>query len=83
MPQLIQPVQRRDLVRLGEGGEVEDVVDEVVDGAAEGHDGLADVDQLRGAGADGVDAEDVVGVLVDEQLEHAGVVAEQLLSGTA
>ena len=81
MPQLVQPIQRRDLVRLGQRRVVEDVVDEVIDGSIERHDGLADVDQLGGAGADGVHAEDRVIVLVDQELEHAVVVAEQLAAG--
>jgi hypothetical protein len=37
---------------------VEDVVDEVVDRAAVGEDGLPDMDQLRGLLADDVNAEE-------------------------
>ena len=74
-------VEGGDLVALGEGGVVEDGVDEVLDGAAEGHDGLADVDEFCGAFADDVDAEDLAGVAVEDELEAAGGVAADLASG--
>ena len=76
MAQLVQAVQGGHLICLGQRGEVEDVVDEELDGAVEGHYGLADVDEFCGACADGVDAQDGEIFLVDEELEHAGVVAE-------
>jgi hypothetical protein len=40
IPQLIQLVQRRHLVRLGQGREIEDVADEILGRALEHHDGL-------------------------------------------
>src|ERR1700674_1753976 len=56
-PDLVVTVERRDLVALREGRVVEDVVDEVVDRAAEGENGLADVHELRGGRADDVHGE--------------------------
>src|SRR5262249_41514460 len=69
VPQLVEPVEGRDLVALGERRVVEDRVDEVLDGALVGHDGLADVDQFRRAGPDRMDAQERVALLVDQELE--------------
>ena len=55
--QPVRGVERRHLVALGERGIVEDGVEEVVEAAAEAEHRLADVDQLGGAGADDVHAE--------------------------
>ena len=52
---LVVAVQGGNFVALGEGGVVEDGVDEVVQGAAEGQDGLAYVNELSGLGADDVE----------------------------
>jgi len=57
---LVHRVQGDDLVGLGQGRLAEDGVDQVVDGAAAAHDGLADVDEFGGAGA-GVVRRDVTG----------------------
>lgn len=69
---------RGDLVGFGERGEIEHVVDEELGPAPEGHDRLTNVDQLGGVRANGVHAKDRVVVLVDEDLEHAVLVAEEL-----
>jgi len=53
----IQPIHRGDFVRLGERRIVEDRFHEIIDGQSGGHDGLADVDQFRRAGADDMDTE--------------------------
>src|SRR5438876_1046751 len=74
----IQAVQRGHLVGLRERRVVEDVVDEVVDGPAEGEDRLADVHELRGLLADDVDATEPVRGALEEQLQHAGAVADDL-----
>src|SRR5258708_31966635 len=76
--QLVAAVEGGDLVALGEGRVVEHGLDEVVDGALQAHHGLTDMNELGRAGADDVHAEDGLGLLVDEQLEHAALVAEQL-----
>ena len=60
-PDLVVAVQGGDFVALGEGGVVEDGVDEVVKGAAEGQYGLAYVNELCGLGADDVDAQQLPG----------------------
>ncbi len=57
---------------------VEDRVDEVVDRAATAHDGLPDVHEIRCAGAEDVDAEDLAGLGVDDELEHPVAVADDL-----
>ena len=46
MFQLVQTVQRRDLVCLSERRKIENVVDEVIHSTFESHHRLADVDQL-------------------------------------
>src|SRR5438876_991332 len=74
----IQAVQRGHLVGLRERRVVEDVVDEVVDGPAEGEDRLADMHELRGLLADDVDATEPVRGALEEQLQHAGAVADDL-----
>src|SRR6516165_9833461 len=66
-----QPIERRHLVALGQRGIVEYRVDEVVHGSVEGHDGLADVDQLAGALADDVHAQHLAGVAMEYELEAA------------
>src|SRR5215207_7695668 len=73
---LVGGIERRHLVGLGEGGVVEDDGDEEVEAArADGHHRLADVDELGGACADRVDAEYRTVLGIDEQLEHAVLVA--------
>src|SRR5262245_8743721 len=78
--QFIHAIQRRDFVRFRQRREIEDVVDEEIDRALEGHDGLADVDEFGGAGADGVDTEDAAIFLMNEEFQHADLVAQQLPS---
>src|SRR4051812_22557421 len=68
----------RVLVALGERRVVEDHLDEGVDASAEGHDRLPDVHELGGALADAVDAEELAAVSLDEQLDDAVAVADDL-----
>ena len=79
--QAAETVERRGLVALGERRVVEDGVHEVVHRAAERHDRLADVQQLAGALADDVHAEDLARLAVEDQLEAAGGVAANLAAG--
>src|SRR2546423_1102730 len=53
----VDAVQGGDFVALSQRRIVENTFDEVVDAHAAGHDGLANVDQFGGAGADGVDTQ--------------------------
>src|SRR5436190_19763524 len=76
--ELVQRVERRNLVDLGERRVVEDALDEEVDRAAEPHHGLADVDDLRRVRAERVDAEQAVVLRRDEQLHETVGVAEDL-----
>src|SRR5262249_11817833 len=81
LAQLVDRVECGDFVGLGEGGVVEDGVDELVDGAAAGHDRLAEVDEFGGVRAEDVDAEEAAGVGGDEEVEHAVAVADDLAAG--
>ena len=76
--QLVQRVERCDLVRLGERRVVEHRVDEVVDRAAEAHHRLADVHDLGRARAERVHAEQLAVLGRDEQLHEPVAVAEDL-----
>ena len=76
--QAAQAIEGGHLVALGEGGVVEDGVDEVVHRAAQGHHRLADVDQLAGALADNVHAQHLAGVAMEDELEPAGGIAANL-----
>src|SRR5258708_21419946 len=68
------------LVAFGEGWVVEDGVDEVVNGTAQDHDRLADVNQFSCALADDVNAEDLAGVAMENELEAASGIATNLAS---
>src|SRR6185436_15141425 len=76
--ELVQAGQRGDLVALGERRIVEDVIDEVAHRTSERHHGLADVYELGRAFADDVDAQDLPRLLMEEQLEPARGVANDL-----
>src|SRR5215471_14547232 len=71
-------VECRHAIAFGEGGIVEGVLDEEIDFPPESHHGLTDVDQLRGALADGVDAQQTARLLVEEQFKHSDLVPENL-----
>src|SRR4029077_4164721 len=74
-PHLVRHVQRGDLVGLGERWIVEHRVDQVVDGAAAAHHGLADVHHLGGAGTEDVHPEQRATLGRHQHLEHAVGVA--------
>src|SRR5262249_55437843 len=76
--ELVGRVERRHLVAFRERRVVEDGLQEVVEAAVQAEDGLADVNQLRRAAADGVHAEQLPSLAVEEHLEEAAVVAEDL-----
>src|SRR5690349_20702506 len=73
--ELVRGVESRDLVALGQRRVVEDRSEEVIESAAERDHGLSDVNQLRGAAADAVAAEQLAAVLIEQHLEHALFVA--------
>src|SRR5262249_53896446 len=79
--ELVGSVEGGDLVAFGERRVVEDRTQEVVERAAEAEDGLSDVDQLGGAGADRMHAEQAMVLTVEQHLEHAAVVPEDLPAG--
>ena len=76
-----ESVECGDFVGFGEGGVVEDGVDEVGDGAAVAHDGLADVDEFGGVFAHDVYAEECGGGGVEDEFEESGFVAGDGASG--
>ena len=80
-PDAVHRVERGDLVGLGERRVVEDGGDEEVDRRVAAHHGLPDVDEVGGARADHVHAEQAAVVGVDEQLEHAVLVAAHQPAG--
>ena len=67
-----------DFVALGEGGVVEDGFEEVFESTAEDECGLADVDEFGCLRADAMHAEQLAGFAMEEHLEEAAVVAEDL-----
>src|SRR5207245_5754836 len=79
--QLVGGVEGRDLVALGEGRIVEDRLEKIVEPAAQGEDGLADVNQLRGAGPQAVHGEQPPILAMKEHLEEAAPVAKDLAAG--
>ena len=68
-------------IAFGERGVIEDRIDEVIDLAAEGQHGLPDVHQFAGAVADDVDAQQLPRLAVEQQLEQAGCIADNLAAG--
>ena len=77
----VQRRQRRDFVTLRQSRIIENRVDKIIEFAAVGHDGLADVHQLGRAFADHMDAEEFPGLGMKQQLEHADGVADDLAAG--
>ena len=57
LAELVQAVERRRLIAFGQSRIVEDRIDEIVDRTPEDHHRLADVQQLAGAFADDMHAE--------------------------
>src|SRR5215813_4772770 len=78
--QLIQSIQRRDLVGLGERRVVEHRVPEVLDRRASVHNRLSDVNELRRPLADDVNAEQLETPRIKQELQPSGLVAENLPS---
>ena len=71
-------VERGDLVTLCQGRIVENGFQEIVQAAPHRVDALADMDQFRRAGTDGMDPENAPVVTVDVQLQKPGIVAENM-----
>ena len=59
--EFIQPVKRRRFIALRQRRIVEDRIHEIIDGAAENHHRLADVQQFGRAFADDVNAQHLAG----------------------
>src|SRR5262247_1016284 len=76
--QLIQSIQRRDLVGFGERRIVEHGVSEVLDRRARVHNRLSDMNELRRPLADDVDAEQLQTPRIKQELQPPGLVAENL-----
>ena len=78
---MVRGVVRGHLVALRERRVVEHRLEEVVESAAERQHRLADVDQLGRLRAHAVDAEQRARLAVEDHLEEAAVVAEDLPAG--
>src|SRR2546422_7714090 len=76
--QSIDAVEGRRAVTLGEGGVIEDVVDEEVHFSAVSQDCLADVDEFGGTVAEDVDAEQHQRVAVEDELQQSFQIADDL-----
>jgi hypothetical protein len=74
----VDPIERRGLVALRQRGVVEDRIDEVVNLATESQDGLPDVHELGGLGADDMNAQRLAALTVENELQEASAVAENL-----
>src|SRR5262249_35635572 len=79
--QLVRGVVGGDLVALGQGGVVEDGLQEVVEAAAQAEHGLADVDQLGGLRADAMGAQQPAVLAVEDHLEQPRVVTQDPAPG--
>src|SRR5439155_9980993 len=66
------------LIDIGDRREVEDILDKDLDRATELHAHLTDVDKLRRALADDVNAEEPERLAIEEQLEQARRIAQDL-----
>src|SRR2546426_11754753 len=76
--QSIDAVEGRRAVTLGEGGVIEDVVDEEVHCSAVSQDCLADVDEFGGAVAEDVDAEQLQRGAMEDELQQPFQIADNL-----
>src|SRR5271169_4112759 len=77
----IQPVHAVEggiFVTFGESGIIENGIYKVINLSAQGHHRLADVDQFAGALTDDVDAQHIAGLAVEEDLQHANVITDNL-----
>ena len=72
---------RGRFVALGQRGIVEHGIDEIIHGAPEDHDRLADVQQFGCAFADDVDAQNMPRLAMKDDFEPAGSIAANLSAG--
>src|SRR3989454_804387 len=79
--QLVQAVQRGHLISLSKSGVVEDRVAEIFDRGAQGQHRLADVDNLRGARADDMNAQKLEALGIEQELQQALLITEHLALG--
>ena len=76
--QFVDTVEGRHLIAFGQGRIVEYGIHEIIHGAFQDHHGLADVQQLAGALADDVHAQQFARLAMENQLEPAGGIAANL-----
>src|SRR4051794_22692781 len=80
-PDPVDSIERSHLVALRQRWVVEYTLNEIIDAHAAGHYCLADVNQFRRACADCMDSQQSAAFLVEDQLEHAQRVGDQLSAG--
>src|SRR5262245_14585852 len=71
-------VQSCHTVTLGKRRIVEGVFDKVIDSSLKRHNHLPDVNELRGALSDGVDAHKLAGILMEKKFQHSHFVPQDL-----
>src|ERR1035438_3056922 len=76
--QLVDTVEGRHFITFGQGRIVEHGIHEIIHGAFQDHHGLADVQQLAGALADDVYAQQFPRFSMEDQLEPASGIAANL-----
>src|ERR1017187_1326937 len=74
----VQPVERRDFIAFRQGGIVEHRIHEVLQLSAQRHHRLANVQQLAGAFADDMHAQDRMRLAMEDQLQPARRIAAYL-----
>src|ERR687892_814149 len=74
----VQSGQGCDLVTFRQGRIVEDVIDEIIQLATVSHHRLADVNELRCALADAVNAKELPAVRMKQELKHSDGIADEL-----
>lgn len=79
--ELVQAIERCDLVCLGKRGIVEYRVAKIFDGASHGQNHLADVNNFRGAITNGVRPEQLERVRIEHQLQQSLLISEHLPLG--
>ena len=80
MFQFVKTIERRDAVPFGKRWVVKHLVDKIIDPCVKTHGDLSNVDHFGSSPSDDMDAEDLQSVFMEQDLEHARIVADDLVS---